>query len=149
MAARRTPDMTYRSPDGRHVLEFRFAGEIRFGPAFFTVDLDGRSLRRLFGLFRRRFRETVVWSPDSRYAALEEFFGPSEAQDWKSALRVFDVVERRQCAFARISGAFVTPTGIDGGRVAFRVTRFGDHRILSEDDRVIDLGGLSGWTRLP
>ena len=146
MAAPRAPERTTRSPDGLHVLEFRYAGEIRFGPAFYTVDLDGRPLRRLF---RRRFGDAAgVWSPDSRYAALQEWFGVSESAGPTTALRVVDVVERRQCGVARLAGAFVTPTAIDGGRLTFRVTRYGQHRIAAEDDRVIDLGEVSSWTRL-
>ena len=55
------------SPDGNHSAQLTFAGEIRFGPCYFSLRLDDRELdERLFG-------RGILWSPDSSIVCLQEW----------------------------------------------------------------------------
>lgn len=56
-----------RSPDGTHRATLRFEGEIRFGPEYFRLSIDGR------GIPHRIFGQPLQWSPDSRFLAAQEW----------------------------------------------------------------------------
>ncbi|GKS94747.1 hypothetical protein [Acidovorax sp. SUPP2825] len=56
-----------RSPDGTHRAVLRFEGEIRFGPEYFRLSIDGR------GIPHRIFGQPLLWSPDSRFLATQEW----------------------------------------------------------------------------
>ncbi|AVS69081.1 hypothetical protein C8247_00520 [Paracidovorax avenae] len=58
---------TIRSPDGLHRADLRFEGEIRFGPEYFRLTIDGREVpHRIFG-------RPLCWSPDSRIVVAQEW----------------------------------------------------------------------------
>jgi hypothetical protein len=55
------------SPNGKHTAQLHYEGEIRYGPAYFTLSLDGKTFPgRLFG-------DVLSWSPDSNYLAVQEW----------------------------------------------------------------------------
>ncbi len=58
---------TPRSPDGTRRADLLFAGEIRFGPAFFRLSIGGRAVpHRIFGA-------PLCWSADARLLAAQEW----------------------------------------------------------------------------
>ena len=55
------------SPDGRYKAVLEYEGEVRFGPSYCRLELNGKPLSgRIFG-------EVLCWSDDSRYLALQEW----------------------------------------------------------------------------
>ena len=78
-------DFEKPSPDGQMNVQYRFAGEIRFGPAYYTLRIDSLEFgQRLFG-------ERGLWSPDSRYFAAEEWLTTDEKQGPHTRLLVIDM----------------------------------------------------------
>ncbi len=58
---------TTRSADGQHRAALHFEGEIRFGPEYFRLSVDGREVpHRIFG-------KPLCWSPDSRVVVAQEW----------------------------------------------------------------------------
>ena len=56
-----------KSPDGRHEAELIYAGEIPFGPQYFSLRIDERSFgSRLFGC-------GLLWSPEGSMVVLTEW----------------------------------------------------------------------------
>ena len=57
----------FESPDGHWRAGLVLAGEIRFGPCYYALQLNGRTLAdRIFG-------EPLVWSEDSRHLVVQEW----------------------------------------------------------------------------
>lgn len=55
------------SPYGRHEAELSYAGEISFGPAYFTLRIDSRCFAdRIFG-------HCALWSPDNSILVVTEW----------------------------------------------------------------------------
>ncbi|WP_052572413.1 hypothetical protein [Holophaga foetida] len=55
------------SPNGQFHANLTFAGEIRFGPIYYTLNINGRELaKRIFG-------DPLLWSPDSKLLAAQEW----------------------------------------------------------------------------
>jgi hypothetical protein len=96
-------DFTKSSPDGQQHAQYRFAGEIRFGPAYYTLEIgDLAFARRLFG-------ERGLWSPDSRYFAAEEWLSTDESKGPHTRLLVVDISARREFHGGQAISGFVQP----------------------------------------
>lgn len=66
-------DSTSPSPDSQHNASFFYGGDIRYGPSYFSLLLDGRS----FG--QRIFGDVYLWSPSSTLFAVQEWLTMSLA----------------------------------------------------------------------
>jgi hypothetical protein len=137
---------TVASPDGGHTAEFLWAGEVRFGPAYYLVKLDGRLLRKyLFG--RRYFGEASLWSADSRYLALSEWRTLSEARGPDTQLVVIDILVHHECTVARMRG-FEEPLRFEGDTLVYTRTS-DDKEVRAHVERcIVDLAAWRRWRRV-
>nr|WED68851.1 hypothetical protein PJ912_00385 [Pectobacterium colocasium] len=79
------------------------AGEIRFGPPYFSLSIDGKTLDdRVFG-------KDMLWSPDSRYLAVQEWLSTAERDGPQTALLCIDMLEERQCQISQATGDLSSP----------------------------------------
>ncbi len=127
------PAAVQTSPDGAHTARFVYAGEVRFGPPYFRVELNGRVLRRR--LRTRYFGDPCLWSADSRYLALQEWYEIVEHPD--TELRVIDVIRRRECRVARVRRGFVEPVRFEDDILVFSTTSIDDTGFKTrKEDRI-------------
>jgi hypothetical protein len=106
------------SPDGNHVAKYQYAGEIRFGPPYFTVELDGLLLRKR--LFQKRyFGFGCSWSSDSRYLALSEWLSRSESVGPQTQVVVIEISNRKECVVDRLCGGFAEPVRFEGNVLSY------------------------------
>lgn len=130
--------MTVLSPDGRHHVQFELAGRIHEEPSFcalsfYKVSLNGRLIQQ------RSFGDEIVWSDDSRFFALEEWFSTDQRRGPSTALFVVDV--ERGCYYdrAKAPGGFIIPMRFEGSTFIFKRSR----SVLTQEseldlDRVVD-----------
>jgi len=86
----------YKSPGKIHGFDFIFEGEIRFGPTYYKVKLDGEMIKnRIFGF-------EFKWHPESKYLALQEWLTTDYQKGPITALTIIDLKTRK---FAKISKA--------------------------------------------
>lgn len=86
----------YKSPGNVHGIDFIFNGEIRFGPTYYKVKLDGKIIEnRIFGF-------EFKWHPESKYLALQEWLTTDYQKGPITALTIIDLKTRK---FAKISKA--------------------------------------------
>jgi len=122
------------SPDGGHVVHLEFEGEIRFGPVYFSITLDGRSLRpRIFG-------NSILWSPDSRYVAVQEWMTIDYKSGPKTKLVVIDVIRGSEADIVLVDGGFVEATSIASGIVMSKGTYLGTGQELRFRHELPDAG---------
>ncbi|WP_225084728.1 hypothetical protein U1R68_10210 [Pectobacterium colocasium] len=89
--------------DQQHNAVLVCIGEIRFGPPYFSLSIDGKALEdRVFG-------KDMLWSPDSRYLAVQEWLSTAERDGPQTALLCIDVLEERQCQVSQAAGGFKIP----------------------------------------
>lgn len=55
------------SPDGKTILSFRYIGDIRFGPSFYRLRVNGQLIKDQY------FSQCFLWSPDSRCLAVQKW----------------------------------------------------------------------------
>ncbi|MEL6732243.1 MAG: hypothetical protein AAFY70_12325 [Bacteroidota bacterium] len=104
----------YTSPGEIHRLDFILEGEIRFGPMYYKLKLDGKWVKdRIFGL-------AFTWHLESTYLALQEWLTTSYPKGPMTALTIVDLSTQR---FARISKAeqgFIKPLRFIGESIIFQ-----------------------------
>jgi len=126
------------SPDGRHEAALEWAGDVRFGPAYYRLYVHGRRIpRRLFGA-------ELVWSPDSRYLLVQEWLTTSERAGPHTRLVVLDLLEGRECALAEVRQGFVEPVGVEGSLVRFRESYYAPRKTIEREQ---DLPPADRWVK--
>jgi hypothetical protein len=101
------------SPDNSRKAVLDYANEIRFGPAYYYLRVDDIS----FG--GRVFGNSCLWSPDSRFFAVQEWDSTSETQGPKTRLLLLDFETRRECILSRADGGFIVPKQFEGNKLIY------------------------------
>jgi hypothetical protein len=103
----------YKSPGKKHGFNFIFEGEIRFGPTYSKLQLDGKLIsNRIFGF-------EFKWHPDSKYLALQEWL-TTDYQ--KGPITTLTIIDLENGKFARVSKAdkgFIKPLKFEDNSIIF------------------------------
>ena len=141
------PARTVGSPVGAHNAQFLYAGEIRFGPPFYLVKLDGLLLsRRIFG--KRYFGAACLWSTDSRYLVLSEWRSLSEARGPDTQVVVIDIFDRRECVLDRMRAGFAEPVRFEGKNLVYTKTFYDRQRKAHLETCNVDLTARRAWRKM-
>jgi len=107
-------DITSPSPDGQHTAHFAFSGEIRFGPPYYALSVDGISLDpRIFG-------SAHLWSPSSNLLAVQEWLTLDYSEGPITALVLIDVHRQQEITIARATKRFMVPDAFEGSIIVYR-----------------------------
>ncbi len=75
----------FKSSNKKHLAKLLNVGEIRFGPAYFELELDGVKIKD------RLFSSNPIWSKNEQYIALQEWVSIKESEGPKMQLCLFDL----------------------------------------------------------
>lgn len=105
---------SHQSPDFSHQIDFLYQGEIRFGPAYYGIKLDGKTLKkRTFGL-------ELLWDERSEFLALQEW----QTTDFeKGPLTILLLVDLNNNRLARLSVAdqgFIKPLRFENENIIYQ-----------------------------
>lgn len=106
-------DIIVPSPDLSHKAVMKYTGEIRFGPAYYSLMLDQRS----FG--GRVFGQSCLWSPDSRYFAVQEWESTRESDGPRTRLLLIDLPAEKQCLLSRAEQGFIVPKKFEAEKLIY------------------------------
>ncbi|MEC7702744.1 MAG: hypothetical protein VX740_04395 [Pseudomonadota bacterium] len=128
-----------KSPNKQHIAKFAHEGDIRFGPSFYKLELNGGMLENhIFG-------ETHQWSPCSQYLALEEWLTTDYQQDPHTRLFIIDAVSGKFCAAEPIEKGFVDTIEFDGEAIKYSKRYSAKNALV---DSVFSLSGAEPWSDL-
>src|SRR4029078_8381374 len=102
------------SPDTQHSASFFYAGDIRFGPSYFSLSVDGRS----FG--ERIFGDVSLWSASSTLFAVQEWLTLDYSEGTITALVIIDLRLGREILVERVVKAFIVPIAFEGPTIVYR-----------------------------
>ena len=98
------------SPNKKTTAEFQYAGEIRFGPGYFHLWINGLDFEdRVFG-------HPSAWSPDDRFIAVQEWHTTKESEGPLTSLVIFDLQEKKEWTSPIFAG-FCAPISWEGHRL--------------------------------
>ena len=101
------------SPNGSHTANLLYSGEIRFGPPYYSLTIDELSFKN------RVFGRSCLWSPDSRFFAVQEWESTNEGQGPKTRLLSIDVEQKRECVLSRAEQGFIIPKKFEGDKLVY------------------------------
>jgi hypothetical protein len=101
------------SPDNKHNAVLEYLNEVRFGPSYYSLTVDKIS----FG--QRIFGNSYVWSPDSRYLAIQEWETISEERGPQTQLLLIDVESERECVLSRAKRGFIVPKKFEKDKLIY------------------------------
>src|SRR4051812_32957401 len=127
------------SPDTLHTAHFTVAGEIRFGPLYYALSVDGYS----FG--ERIFGEAHLWSRSSAFLAVQEWLTIDYSEGPITALVLIDVRLRRAAAIARATKRFLVPASFEDPILIYRKENAG-HGVVEHFD--VDITKITEWEAL-
>src|SRR5690349_12240677 len=107
-------DSIAHSPDRQHSASFLYGGDIRFGPSYFSLSIDGRS----FG--QRIFGDAYLWSPSSALFAVQEWLTIDYSEGPITALVIVDLELGRETTLERVVKAFIVPVAFEGPTIVYR-----------------------------
>lgn len=103
------------SPDAQYTAQFATAGEIRFGPFYYSLSVDRYTFAsRIFG-------DAHLWAPSSRLLAVQEWLTLDYSEGPHTALVIVDLARGREATVAQARKAFIVPESFDGSRLVYRV----------------------------
>ena len=106
-------DIIIQSPDFLHKAVMKYDGEIRFGPAYYSLVIDTISFgARVFGV-------SYLWSPNSRYFAVQEWETTSEGHGPQTRLLLIDLETKQECVLSRAQQGFIVPRKFENDRLIY------------------------------
>ena len=107
-------DSTSPSPDSQHTADFAYSGEIRFGPLYFSLSVDG------YIFPQRIFSDVHLWSPSSTLLAVQEWLTLDYSEGPITALVLIDLSRGREASLARVTKGFIVPIAFEEALVVYR-----------------------------
>ena len=108
------------SPATPHIARFALGGEIRFGPFYYELLVDG------FSFGQRIFGEPHLWSATSPLLAVQEWYTTDYAEGPITGLVLIDAQSRREATLARATKRFLVPEAFSGQLLAYREEHAGE-----------------------
>ena len=94
--------------------ELRFAGEIRFGPAYFVLWIDGREIpNRIFG-------DCLQWSADGRFLVAQEWLTTDYGSGPITCAAVMDVENGKIARMKTIQKGFAEDFQLEADALIYR-----------------------------
>jgi hypothetical protein len=116
--------MVFPAPNKKHKATLTPIGDIQANPAYYSLSIEGL----LHSFEDRLFGEVCLWSPESRFLAVQEW---KETDDTGTprfcVLSIVDVVGRSQCIIANVEGAKgnILPERFVGESLMYTVVYYG------------------------
>ena len=134
--------IVFPSPNKEYIATLSLLGEIQAGLGYYTLSIDGFPL-----LFANRvFGKVCMWSPDSRFLAVQEWKDADESNMHKSyLLLIIDVRARRECLIASIESVQgnILPQGFIGDSLMYTVIYYGQFGMTKNFESQFQ--HLNGW----
>ena len=125
-----------KSPDGKHRAELTYDGEIRFGPVYYTLGLDGLKIRgRIFG-------QPLKWSDDSIYLATQEWLTIDYQQGPITRIALFDIPNKLISEFKTIVKGYAEQFVFEGNILIYRKSYQGEG-IIKEVE--VNISKIDNW----
>ena len=129
-------EVVARAPDASMAAVLRYDGEIRFGPAYFSLMVGP------FEFPGRIFGDSYMWSPDCRYFAIQEWLTIDYLRGPHTQLLLVEPQAKRASAVSTARQAFIEPLRFDPPLLIYR-KRYLAQGITREFE--IDITQLDRW----
>lgn len=126
----------YKSPNKNHDFYFVREGEIRFGPSYYKIVLDGQTIEdRVFGL-------EFKWHPNSTFLALQEWLATDSEKGPITALTLIDLNLKKFTQISIANKGFIRPIKFGNNLIVFEKEYSAQGKIIEYE---IELESIKDW----
>jgi hypothetical protein len=126
------------SPNAQHTAHLVAAGEIRFGPLYFSLSVGEHA----FG--DRIFGDAHLWSRSSRLLAVQEWLTTDYGEGPITTLVLIDLELRREATVARATKGFIVPETFAEPLIVYRKEYAGS--VIEQFE--LDITTITTWRAL-
>jgi len=137
--------LTFLSPNKKNSAVLTYLGEIQPDHGYYSLSISGFS----YSFENRVFGRVCMWSPESRFVAVQEWKETVEANPPKYyLLLIIDVLTRRECVISNVEGirGNILPEGFIGESLMYTVIYYGQFGITKNFESRFQY--LDGWQNL-
>lgn len=137
--------IVHLSPNKKYKAVLMYYGEIQVDQACYSLSIDGFS----YSFGSRIFGQVCMWSPESRFLAVQEWIETDEDNAPKACLLlIIDVLARRECIIANVEGTKgnIFPESFIGESLMYTVTYYGQFGVTKSFETKFRY--LDGWQTL-
>jgi len=137
--------IVFPSPNKKHKATLTYLGEIGVDHDYYSLSID--EFPQSFE--NRIFGNVCLWSPESRFVAVQEWQETNDASPPNFyLLLIIDVLARRQCIIANVEGAKgnILPQGFIGESLMYTVIYYGQFGMTKNFESKFQY--LDGWKNL-
>jgi hypothetical protein len=133
------------SPNKKYKAVLTDIGEVQAGQPGYSLSIDGFP----YSFGERVFGKVCLWSPESRFLAVQEWIETDEDNAPKACLlSIIDVLARRECIIANVEGTKgnILPESFIGESLMYTVIYFGQFGLTKSFESKFRY--LDGWQTL-
>lgn len=137
--------LTLPSPNNKHNAVLTYLGEVEPDHGYYSLAVSG--FPHVFA--NRVFGRVCMWSPESRFLAVQEWKEPIEGSPPKLyQLLIIDILTRRECVISNVDGSKgnILPEGFIGESLLYTVIYYGQFGITKNFESRFQY--LDGWQNL-
>jgi len=128
--------VTYKSPNKEFRFEFVYEGEIRFGPPFFKLILNGKLVKgRIFG-------EAFKWHNESNFLALQEWLTTDYKKGPITSLALIKLTTNESARIATANNGFIEPVKFEENLIVYNKNYY--QTVLKEEFE-INIEEIKNW----
>jgi len=137
--------LTFQAPNKNTSAVLTYLGEIQQDYGYYSLSISGFSN----SFDNRAFGRVCMWSPESRFLAVQEWSETVEGHPPKYyILLIIDVLTRRECIISNMEGikGNILPEGFIGESLMYTVIYYGQFGITRNFESKFQY--LDGWRNL-
>jgi len=137
--------IVFPSPNKKHKAILTYLGEIGADHGYYSLSIEGFP----YSFENRIFGNVCLWSPESRFLAVQEWEETHGASPPKFyLLLIIDLLARRECIIANVEGAKgnILPEGFIGESLMYTVIYYGQFGMTKNFESKFQY--LDGWKNL-
>ena len=130
------------SPNKKYKVILTYVGEIQADQACYSLSIEGLP----YSFAERIFGQVCLWSPESRFLAVQEWMETDETNAPKYCLLlIIDVLAKRECIIANVEGTKgdILPESFIGESLMYTVTYYGQFGMTKSFETKFRY--LDGW----
>jgi hypothetical protein len=132
-------DIVIKSPNNSHKAILKLAGEIRFGPRYYSLCIDDMS----FG--KRIFGDAYLWSHDSKYFAIQEWKTTDYGEGPQTQLLLINITDKMECIISSANKGFIVPKLFKDHKIIY-TKEYKGQGIIKEYE--MEYRNLNRWSKL-
>jgi len=134
------PDrITILSPNEKWIAVLTYLGEVRFGPAYYSLAIDK------FLFEGRTFGDSYLWSPDPCFFAIQEWETTSEGRGPQTQLLLINLDTTQECILSRAERGFIAPRRFENDKLIYTKEYYAPRSTIEFE---IEYFSLDRWENL-